>query len=236
MQNKGRGVEILLGVVMLIMITAMIKNYGERSVASVGQVEKEKKKFTVVLDAGHGGSDSGKVGINQKLEKDINLSIVLKLKSYLEQEDVSVVLTREEDKDLFSESATNKKIDDLNKRCSIIEEATPDLAVSIHQNSYHEEEISGPQVFYYKTSEEGKKAAQCIQESFDNVIGKEENTRQIKENDNYYLLLHTKVPTIICECGFLSNGEEADKLATDEYQELIAKNVAQGILIYLKEK
>jgi N-acetylmuramoyl-L-alanine amidase len=218
------------------MITAMIKNYGERSVASVGQVEKEKKKFTVVLDAGHGGSDSGKVGINQKLEKDINLSIVLKLKSYLEQEDVSVVLTREEDKDLFSESATNKKIDDLNKRCSIIEEATPDLAVSIHQNSYHEEEISGPQVFYYKTSEEGKKAAQCIQESFDNVIGKEENTRQIKENDNYYLLLHTKVPTIICECGFLSNGEEADKLATDEYQELIAKNVAQGILIYLKEK
>jgi N-acetylmuramoyl-L-alanine amidase len=233
---KDKGIEILLGLVMLIMIAAMVKNYGERSLASAGQVKEEKKKFIVVLDAGHGGSDSGKVGVNQKLEKDINLKIVLLLKSYLEKQDVSVVLTREEDKDLSSEGASNKKIDDLNKRCSIIEESEPDLAVSIHQNSYHEEEVSGPQVFYYKTSEEGKKVAQCIQESFDNVIGKEKNTRQIKANDNYYLLLHTKVPTVICECGFLSNEEEANKLATDEYQELIAKNVAEGILTYLKKE
>ena len=98
----------------------------------------------------------------------------------------------------------------MRKRCQLIEEVKPDLVISIHQNSYHEEAIRGGQVFYYKTSVRGKKLAQILQERFDYVLG-DANKRQAKANDNYYLLLHVKEPIIIAECGFLSNWEEAEK-------------------------
>ena len=96
----------------------------------------------------------------------------------------------------------------MKKRCQLIEEAKPDLVISIHQNSYHEEAIRGGQVFYYKTSVRGKKLAESLQKRFDYVLG-DSNKRQAKANDNYYLLLHVKEPIVIAECGFLSNREEA---------------------------
>lgn len=230
-----RRLELLLGILMIITAAALVNNYKEQAVPSVNSKVEASKDFCVVLDAGHGGEDSGKVGINHALEKDINLKIVLLLKKELEKEKIKVILTRKEDNGLHTKGSTNKKIEDLNERCNIIEKANADLAVSVHQNSYHEESISGPQVFYYKTSEKGKLAAQFIQESFDDLIGSKKNTRKIKSNDNYYLLLHTKTPIVICECGFLSNTEEANQLITQEYQEKIAKCVASGIIKYKKE-
>ena len=227
--------EFLLGILMIITAAALVNNYKKQAVSSVGSKVEERTNYCVVLDAGHGGEDSGKVGINHALEKDINLKIVLLLKKELEKEKIQVVLTRKEDVGLYTKEATNKKIEDLSNRCNIIEKTNPNLAVSIHQNSYHEESIHGPQVFYYKTSEKGKLAAQFIQESFNELIGTEKNTRKIKSNESYYLLLHTKAPIVICECGFLSNPEEANLLITQKYTEKIAKCVANGIIKYLKE-
>ena len=168
-----------------------------------------EKKYIVCVDPGHGGTDPGKVGINGQLEKDINLAIAKKLKTYLEASDVTVVLTRDKDMGLYSSGDAHKKMADMRKRCQLIEEVKPDLVISIHQNSYHEEAIRGGQVFYYKTSVRGKKLAQILQERFDYVLG-DANKRQAKANDNYYLLLHVKEPIIIAECGFLSNWEEAE--------------------------
>ena len=227
--------EFLLGILMIITAAALVNNYKKQAVSLVDSQVETRTNYCVVLDAGHGGEDSGKVGINHALEKDINLKIVLLLKKELEKEKIQVVLTREEDTGLYKKEANNKKIEDLSNRCNIIEQTNPNLAVSIHQNSYHEESIHGPQVFYYKTSEKGKLAAQFIQESFNDLIGKEKNTRKIKSNESYYLLLHTKAPIVICECGFLSNPEEANLLITQEYTEKIAKCVANGIIKYLKE-
>ena len=188
----------------------------------------------VVIDAGHGGRDPGKVGIDGQLEKDINLAVAKKLKTYLEASDVKVVLTRDVDTGLYSSKDTHKKMADMKKRCQLIEEAKPDLVISIHQNSYHEEAIRGGQVFYYKTSVRGKKLAESLQKRFDYVLG-DSNKRQAKANDNYYLLLHVKEPIVIAECGFLSNREEAKKLETEEYQDRLAWTLHMGIMEYLNQ-
>ena len=195
----------------------------------------EKKKYIVCVDLGGGGTNTGKVGINGQLEKDINLAIAKKLKTYLEASDVTVVLTRDKDMGLYSSGDAHKKMADMRKRCQLIEEVKPDLVISIHQNSYHEEAIRGGQVFYYKTSVRGKKLAQILQERFDYVLG-DANKRQAKANDNYYLLLHVKEPIVIAECGFLSNREEAEKLETKEYQDRLAWTLHMGIMEYLNQE
>ena len=118
--------------------------------------EVEKKENVIVLDPGHGGSDPGMIGIDGLEEKNINLSVTLLLKEKLEEKGYTVVLTREEDKGLYDESAQNKKAQDLQRRIALIDETAPALTVSIHQNSYHDPAVKGPQVFYYETSPEGK--------------------------------------------------------------------------------
>lgn len=194
--------------------------------------EKTEKKITVVIDAGHGGIDPGKVGINDALEKDINLSIALKVKKYLEQQDIKVVMTREADEGLYEEKDSNKKVRDMKNRLAIIEETNPALAVSIHQNSYPEESVSGMQVFYYKDSQEGTQAAQLMQETMIAFL-KPQKERVAKENGTYYLLKRTSVPIIIVECGFLSNPTEAELLTSSAYQEKAAWAIHMGILRYL---
>ncbi len=186
----------------------------------------------VVIDAGHGGSDPGKVGINNALEKDINLQIARKVKAYLEANDIAVIMTRETEDGLYDADASNKKVQDMKRRIEIIEKTVPNLTVSIHQNSYPEEYVRGAQVFYYDTSLEGKRLAEVLQTQLVQKVDPE-NKRQIKANDSYYLLKKTKTPIVIVECGFLSNREEADKLGTEEYQEKLAWAIHMGILQYL---
>ena len=232
--------QLFMGVVLLCTVTFLSWQAGSLAAAGVQFIHAEngsgeKKKYIVCVDPGHGGTDPGKVGINGQLEKDINLEIAKKLKTYLEASDVTVVLTRDKDMGLYSSGDAHKKMADMRKRCQLIEEAKPDLVISIHQNSYHEEAIRGGQVFYYKTSVRGKKLAQILQERFDYVLG-DANKRQAKANDNYYLLLHVKEPIIIAECGFLSNWEEAEKLETKEYQDRLAWTLHMGIMEYLNQE
>lgn len=232
--------QLFMGVVLLCTVTFLSWQAGSLAAAGVQFIHAEnssgeKKKYIVCVDPGHGGTDPGKVGINGQLEKDINLAIAKKLKIYLEASDVTVVLTRDKDMGLYSSGDAHKKMADMRKRCQLIEEVKPDLVISIHQNSYHEEAIRGGQVFYYKTSVRGKKLAQILQERFDYVLG-DANKRQAKANDNYYLLLHVKEPIIIAECGFLSNWEEAEKLETKEYQDRLAWTLHMGIMEYLNQE
>ena len=232
--------QLFMGVVLLCTVTFLSWQAGSLAAAGVQFIHAEngsgeKKKDIVCVDPGHGGTDPGKVGINGQLEKDINLAIAKKLKTYLEASDVTVVLTRDKDMGLYSSGDAHKKMADMRKRCQLIEEVKPDLVISIHQNSYHEEAIRGGQVFYYKTSVRGKKLAQILQERFDYVLG-DANKRQAKANDNYYLLLHVKEPIVIAECGFLSNREEAEKLETKEYQDRLAWTLHMGIMEYLNQE
>lgn len=189
-------------------------------------------KYKVVIDAGHGGFDPGKVGINNDLEKDVNLSIALKLKGLLEQNDCEVVMTRESDTALYSESDSNKKTSDMRNRMKIVLDADPDITISIHQNSYPEEKIKGAQVFYHVSSTEGKELAEIIQEQLKTTIG-DGNHRVAKSNDSYYMLKKSKCPLVIVECGFLSNYKESALLITSEYQDKVAWAIHLGVMNYL---
>jgi len=191
-----------------------------------------KNSPVVVIDAGHGGKDPGKVGVNDALEKDINLQIALRLKRILEQNDVMVVLTREEDKDLASEQAVSRKNEDLRARANLISETSPVVMVSIHQNSYPEEDVDGAQVFYYSGSDSGKVLGTMIQNRLKKEID-DGNHRVAKANKDYYLLKKAACPAVIVECGFLSNPTEAALLVTQEYQEKLAFAVHLGIMEYI---
>ena len=196
------------------------------------QQNEQEKVRTVVIDAGHGGADPGKVGVNNALEKDINLSIAMKLKRYLEQQDIRVIMTRETDMGLYEESDSNKKVRDMKNRLAIMEEINPELVISIHQNSYPEEAVSGMQVFYYETSTEGKRLAEIMQQTMIESL-KPQKERTAKANETYYLLKKTSAPIVIVECGFLSNHTEAKQLVSSEYQEKMAWAIHMGVLRYL---
>lgn len=190
---------------------------------------KESDQTVVVIDAGHGGDDPGKVGMNGTLEKDVNLAVACYVKEYLEKNDLTVVMTRQEDEGLYQKDSHNKKIEDLKNRMALIDSSKPTLTVSVHQNSYSSEAVCGPQVFYYATSEKAKLAAGIMQTQLNEGLS-EGNGRAPKGNTSYYLLKKSSVPTIIVECGFLSNQREADLLATEEYQKQVAWNIAMGVL------
>ena len=192
-------------------------------------------KKTVVIDSGHGGIDPGKKSDNGILEKDVNLSIAKKLQKKLIDTGFNVVMTREDENGLYSENDDNKKIADMKKRCQIIKDSKADIVVSIHQNSFQSQDVKGAQVFYYKHSEKGKQLAQCIQDSMKNNLD-ETNNRRVKANDSYYMLIHTPCPTVIVECGFITNYDEAELLVSEEYQKRVSKAIAEGVMEYLGQK
>lgn len=199
-----------------------------------GDAAQAKDQACVVIDAGHGGDDPGKIGIGQVLEKDVNLSIARKVQQYLEAQDIRVVLTREDENGLYDSDASNKKVQDMKRRVALIEETKPAITVSIHQNSYPEESVHGAQVFYYDGSRDGQLLAELLQKQLVEKLDPE-NHRQIKANDSYYLLKKTDIPIVIVECGFLSNQAEAALLARDDYQDRVAWAIHMGILQYLAE-
>lgn len=147
------------------------------------------------------------------------------MKGYLEEKGIKVIMTREDD------NVPEAKMEDLRERVNLINDTRAPLTICIHQNSYTDPSIWGAQVFYYGNSEEGKEAAQVMQEELKKV--NPDNKRETKANDTYYMLKNTKVTTIITECGFLSNPQEAEKLTTEEYQDQIAKAICEGAMKWL---
>lgn len=225
--------HVLMWVVSLIVLIFLIATilYANKVINVFSSVED---KNIIVVDAGHGGFDPGKVGVNGELEKDINLSIAIKLKDYLEYSGAHVIMTREDDKGLYSESSSNKKREDMNKRKEIINSSGGDILVSIHQNSFPQEKYKGAQVFYFDSSDNGKTLAQCIQQEIKTFVDNG-NNRQIKDSDSYFILKQTNIPGVIVECGFLSNYKEAELLTTDVYQDKIAWAICIGIMKFLDE-
>ena len=228
---KEKTVLLVMAAGVLLLGSAFFKRAEEQEqmVAAMGE---GKNAPVVVIDAGHGGKDPGKVGVNGALEKEINLQIALRLKRLLEQNDIAVVLTREEDKDLASEQAASRKNEDLRARATLIAETKPIVMISIHQNSYPEEDVDGAQVFYYAGSDSGKMLGSIIQNSLKSEID-DGNHRVAKANKDYYLLKKAACPAVIIECGFLSNPSEAALLVTEEYQEKLAFAILLGIMEYI---
>ncbi|MFK3961784.1 N-acetylmuramoyl-L-alanine amidase CwlD [Guptibacillus hwajinpoensis] len=186
----------------------------------------------IVIDAGHGGADGGAVGDNV-VEKDIALTISLKLRDYLQEAGALVVMTRETDTDLAAEGTkglSNRKAEDLRKRVVLINEGSNDLFVSIHLNAIPSSKWSGAQTFYNPVNEESQALSRFIQAEIKRNL---ENTNRLAKNmDSVYLLREAEIPGALVEVGFLSNPTERELLNTETYQNKVAASIYQGIIRY----
>ena len=226
--ESRRWVMLAISVVLLLS-AALSARTVYMSITSAGA---ENRRWLVVLDPGHGGFDPGKVGVGEVLEKDINLAVALELRELLEQNDVTVIMTRETDVGLEQQGEGSKKISDMRNRVELVNRAGADLAVSIHQNSFTDPSSRGAQVFYHAESPSGKRLAEILQDQLKQTL-QDGNHREVKSNDSYYMLKKTECPFAIIECGFLSNPEEAKLLQEEAYQKKLAWAIHLGVLQYL---
>lgn len=190
---------------------------------------------TVIIDAGHGGVDGGTSAADGTLEKDINLQIALKLDKMLNAMGVKTILIRDSDISIHNESAKTirqKKISDLNNRLNIIHNTDDPIFVSIHQNHFGESKYKGTQVFYSKNNPLSSNLAEKIRMPVISYLQKD-NTREIKQSgSDIFLLYHSQAPSVMVECGFLSNPEETENLKNENYQQKLSFLIAIGIMDY----
>lgn len=197
---------------------------------AVKATSSPKPQYTIVIDAGHGGKDGGAEG-EEVTESFLNLQYALTLKDLCEQYGFKVVLTRSDMNGLYSPFASNKKRSEMEKRRSIIEKTNPDLVVSIHMNSFASSAARGAQVFYADGSESGQSLAKSVQETLHKNIDYAKLTPQVGD---YYILNCTDTPSILVECGFISNPEEEKLLIDEQYRQKFCYNLLCGMLLYFK--
>ena len=220
----------LLSLIVVISITTF---FGARFLPhqlSVGAFKNTTLTPTIVIDAGHGGFDGGATSCFGYLEKDINLSIALKLEGILKTLGFKTVMTRTDDTAL----ASTKK-DDMYARLEIVNTTYDSIFVSIHQNHFSQSQYYGAQMFYgSKNEEESKKLAAILKDNFKKNINSQ-NKREIKKApSDLFLFKKAQTPSVLVECGFLSNENEAKWLAQSEYQTKIAFTIAQSICEYFE--
>ena len=206
-----------------VILAGLTRVYFSKTV-SVFSLSANKK--VIMLDAGHGAWDTGKQGLSETIEKDINLSVAEKLQAYLEASGAFVVTTRADDSAL---GATKRE--DLKTRKDMANELKADIFLSIHQNSFPQSGARGAQVFYHGKSAESERLAVTLQEALRTELDPE-NRREAKANFDYYLLKNADIPAVIIECGFLSNPEDALNLSREEYQSKVAWAIYAGIIKY----
>lgn len=222
---------------LLIVISVLYIFMDKPVLADKKDINKNAEKI-ILIDPGHGGMDGGAVSKSGTLEKDINLSISLNLRDELKKSGFKVVMTREEDKWLCDDKGKirERKRADLYNRWKMKKESNCDAFISIHLNMFPESKYYGAQV-WYSSNEYSKKLASLIQSNFKLYLD-ETNKRLEKPANNDYKILRNgdDVPSVIVECGFLSNPVEEQKLNNKEYQEKIAKVVAQSVKEYFQNE
>ncbi|MGN0464519.1 MAG: N-acetylmuramoyl-L-alanine amidase [Acutalibacteraceae bacterium] len=189
----------------------------------------------IIIDPGHGGEDGGALSRTGIVEKDINLAVSVCTEQFFSFFGFDTLMTRSSDELIYDDGCSNireKKVSDIHNRMKIIEENPVSVFLSIHQNHFENSKYNGAQVFYSKNNEKSPILAQCIQDVIRNDI-QPDNDRKIKPTGTeIYLLYHSKVPSVMVECGFLSNAQEADKLNDGEYQKKMAFEIFKGTYDY----
>ena len=237
MKNRFRlTVVLVISLFIIVLILFLIYTAYKNELAAVFGSGSNNAQ-TVILDAGHGGLDGGAVGIDGTVEKDINLQITQKLKAVLELYGYNVIMTRSDDgsiHDSDAQSTREQKVSDIHNREKIINEHPDALFVSIHQNHFSQEHVHGTQVFYSRNNTLSPALAQHIQDAIVSHL-QPDNKRLIKKSGTeIYLLYHSKIPSVMVECGFMSNKNDMTDLKNQEYQRVLAFSIADGITNYLK--
>ena len=185
----------------------------------------------IALDAGHGGYDGGAVGrVSGTPEKGLNLDVAQRLAAILEEQGAQIVMTRTDDYALCDDDPPiRKKLQDMQRRAAIIESGGAQLVLSIHMNEYAGRSQSGPQVFYREGCPAGRLLAGAIQETMNEELSPKK-TRAALGGDYYILTLGR--PSVLVECGFLSNAKEEALLLTADYRQRVAQAIARGVLAW----
>ena len=216
---KRKTVAVILGLVLAVVAVAA-------TAASVITSTRAENGVTIVIDPGHGGADGGVVGRSTGTkESDINLSVAKYLADYFKKSGYNAVLTRN-DMGSVEGAVKYSKRGDMKARRQIVEKCSPDLVISVHCNSYPMESVSGAQVFYSKSATLGKQFADTVQGYFNEVLNKKARSAAVGD---YYILNCTEYPSILCECGFLSNREDEKNLITASYQEKVAYTIFSAV-------
>lgn len=224
---------------LLIIITSCIALLPTNSAFAINETALQtdtvpSRNYTVVIDPGHGGTDPGSIGYKTKIhEAELNLKLSLLLKQKLEKAGINVVMTRKDQNAMLEGSGKKWKHKDMELRKALIEKTRPNMVISLHQNSYTNHSLRGAQVFYDKTSDISKQIAESIQEQF--KINLNKSIKATSPGD-YFMLKCSAAPSVIVECGFLSNEDEEKLLQTEEYQEKIIDSIYKGIVNFLQIK
>lgn len=225
---------ILLCAILFVSVLSLGLYVRQSPAVETGSVPGAGKK--IVLDAGHGAPDGGTEGKLGVLEKDLNLAVTKLLQGYLEQSGAQVILTRADDDGVYdagSHSIRQKKRTDLKNREAMIADTDAEFFVSIHMNHFSDSKYSGPQVFYSKNHPDSKGFAESVQASMIRIL-KPLSERQVKQaGKEIYLLSKTNIPSILIECGFLSNEAEEKLLVDPAYQKKLAWAIYCGVVEYL---
>lgn len=224
----------------------IIKGKEDKGTIDKGKTDtvNDAKKRIIVVDAGHGGEDPGAVSEYSGLrEKEVNLKIAFKTKELLEKEGYQVIMTRTEDVLKYEDGTTDiyqKRKQDLTSRKKVMDGEEVDVVVSIHLNKFSQTQYFGAQVFYPPESPESRELATILQTTLREKVD-QTNKRVAMEKKPpagqlpIMIFKDLKTPTIVVECGFLSNQEEEKKLGDEEYQGKIANAIKEGLLIYFED-
>ena len=184
--------------------------------------------YTVVVDAGHGGVDGGAVGSKTGVvEAGLNLTVAFAVRDALEAEGINVLMTRTDE-----DALADTKQGDMQARRKLMNTEGVDLVVSVHMNRFTDPSISGPMAFYMKGSAEGQRLAERVIASVCEAVGRP--VRSANPGD-YFVIRESPAPSVLVECGFLSNAEDEALLRTEAHQQKLARGIVEGILAYLAE-
>lgn len=222
--------------IMSLVAGAVVSSYSEELyiAAAIGADERR----LIIIDPGHGGEDSGAVGTSGVLEKDLNLEVALTVGAMLLEKGYTVIYTRTDDRLLYGEAgniAGMKKIYDLKNRCQVAADYPDAVFVSIHMNSFGESKYSGLQVYYSPNNPDSQTLAGIIQDEVTGTL-QPTNKRKIKLGTDLYVMENTENPSVLIECGFISNPEECKKLSEKEYQKELSFAITCGIIKYIEAK
>jgi N-acetylmuramoyl-L-alanine amidase len=216
-------VLVLTLITFLVCFTSLDKN-------PIGSAEAKKPK--IVLDAGHGGFDPGVTGKTSGVkESQINLDIVKRTQKLFEDAGFRVVLTRKTDAGLYGIATKNLKKKDMQKRKEIIQEENPDFVISVHLNEYSLSSRRGGQVFFLKENQESQNLATLIQKEINELYQGVKDYNALSAD--LFMLKCTNAPSVIVECGFLSNPEDEKLLLTETFRDQVSYAIFKGVVGYL---
>ena len=201
------------------------------SVETVDSMQPFDAHPVIIIDAGHGAPDGGATGVTGVKEDRVNLEIARRLDTLLSLMGCECIMTRTDENCIASQGDTirQKKQSDLQNRVGLVNRQRAAVLVSIHQNHFPDGRYCGPQVFW---TGRGEELARTMQTALADALSPG-SRRSPKQSSGVYLMEHIEHPGVLVECGFLSNPEEEQKLASPGHQKKIAVVLAAVLADYV---